>query len=343
LRFWSTCRVLPLVAVTFLFSPKASAQSVDDGTRNAARSLASQGKEALEKADYERARDLFHRAYTLVPAPTIALYEGRALVKLLRLVEAEEAYMRAARTSLDAESPDAFRQAVHDAEDELLTLRARMPKVTIVTSGPGASDPQLTVTLDGRPLASALVGVELPIDPGEHTLHAVAPGGQPTDLAFSVAERQKQKVELAVANGQRPAAAAPKPRLLAPPLAANSDARQAAPSPWHKRAGLIVGGVGVAGVATGIITGLLAGSRYSEAERECADRACVEGGAGWDAVQSFRMFRTVSTVGYIVGGVGLAVGTTLYLTAPSEPSRSARARSLQVWASASAVGLAGKF
>jgi len=326
-----------------LVSPRAFAQTVDDSTRNAARSLASQGKEALDKSDWERARDLFHRAYTLVPAPTIALYEGRALVKLHRLVEAEEAFMRAARTSLDAESPEPFRKAVHDAEDDLLALRGRMPKVTIVTSGPGASDPQLSVTLDGRPLASALVGVELPIDPGDHTLHAVVPGGQPTELAFSVVEKQRQRVELAVANGQ--ASAAPKPIVVATPAAAPPapPEPQPAPSPWHKRAGLIVGGVGVAGLATGIITGILAGNRYSAAEQECTDHTCVEGSAGWDAVQSFRTLRTLSTVGYIVGGVGLAAGTTLFLTAPSQPTNSARARSVNVWVSASSVGVAGDF
>lgn len=343
MRFWSTGRALLLFAVATLASPKAFAQAVDDSTRNAARSLASQGKEALDKSDWDRARDLFHRAYTLVPAPTIALYEGRALLKLHRLVEAEEAFMRAARTSLDAESPEPFRKAVHDAENDLLALRSRMPKVTIVPSGPGASDPELSVSLDGRPLASALVGVELPIDPGEHTLRAVVPGGQPTDLTFTVIEKQRQKVELAVAGGH--AAAAPPPVVVAAPVVAPQAPPEpaSAPSPWHKRAGLIVGGVGVAGVVTGIITGILAGNRHATAARECTDNTCVEGGAGWDAVQSFRTLRTVSTVGYIVGGVGLAAGTTLFLTAPSQPANSARARSVNVWVSASSVGVAGAF
>lgn len=343
MRFCSTGRALLFVTAASLVSPAVRAQAVDDSTRNAARSLASQGKEALDKSDWDRARDLFRRAYTLVPAPTIALYEGRALVKLHRLVEAEEAFMRAARTSLDAESPEPFRKAVHDAEEDLLALRGRMPKVTIVPSGPGASDPQLSVTLDGRPLATALVGVELPIDPGAHTLRGEAPGGTPTELVFSVAEKQRQKVELAVASGH--AAAEAKPLVVAPPVAVKPGPAEpaAAPSPWQKRAGLIVGGVGVAGLATGIITGILAGSRYSEAERKCTDHQCLEGSAGWDAVQSFRTLRTVSTVGYIVGAVGLAAGTTVFLTAPSRPSAAARARSVNVWVSASSAGVAGVF
>lgn len=332
-----------LVATASSFSPCVSAQPVDDTTRNAARSLASQGKDAFDKADYERARDLFHRAYTLVPAPTIALYEGRALAKLGRLVEAEEALMRAARTSLDGESPEPFRKAVHDAEGDLLALQARMPKVTIVPTGPGASDPELSVTLDGRPLASALWSVELPIDPGEHRLGAVTPGGEPVRVTFSVVEKQRPKVELLV-PARHQVATPPQPVVVsAPPPPPSEPPPAPAPMPWQSRAGLIVGGVGVAGVVTGIITGLMAGSRYSKAERECPDHHCVEGTDGWDALQSFRTLRTVSTVGYIVGGVGLAAGTTLYLTAPTRPASGPRAGKLSVWVNVSSVGLAGAF
>lgn len=342
MRFRSTCRALLLVATASSFSPCASAEPVDDSTRNAARSLASQGKEALDRAQYERARDLFHRAYTLVPAPTIALYEGRALAKLHRLVEAEEALMRAARTPLDAESPEPFRKAVHDAEDDLAALQARMPKVTITTSGPGASDPELSVTLDGRPLASALVGVELPIDPGEHTLNAVAPGGEPVQVVFSVVEKQRPQVDLLVPAGHH--AEAPKPAVVAPPPPPPTEPPpKPAPTPWQRRAGLVVGGIGVAGVATGIVTGLMAGSRYSKAERECPDHHCVEGGAGWDDVQAFRTLRTVSTVGYIVGGVGLAAGATLYLTAPSRPSGGTQTGALGLWVNVGSAGVMGAF
>ncbi len=342
MRFQSVGRSLAVVTVTSLSSSSAFAQGVDDSTRNAARSLASQGKEAFDKADWDRARDLFHRAYTLVPAPTIALYEGRALSKLHRFVEAEEALRRAARTSLDAESPEPFRKAVHDAEDDLVALQVRMPKVIIVTSGPGASHPELRVMLDGRPLTSALLGVEMPIDPGSHTLSAVTPGGDPTQVSFTLVEKQRQRVEIAVAGHAAHSAVAPAPEAAPPPTEV-APAAEPATSSWQKPAGLIIGGVGVAGAVTGLITGLLAGSRYSKAERECPEQQCVQGSAGWDAVQSFRTLRTVSTVGYVVGGVGIAAGATLFLIAPSPPAASARTGSLGVWVGPSSVGVSGAF
>jgi hypothetical protein len=324
-----------------LFSSTASAQTVDDATRNAARSLAGQGKDAFDQADFERARDLFNRAYTLVPAPTIALYEGRALVKLRRFVEAEEAFMRAARTPLDAESPEAFRVAVHDSEGDLIALRARMPKVTIVVTGPSAGDPELSVSLDGHPLKSALIGVELPIDPGDHTLEAALASGEPARVKFSMVEKQEQRVEIVAPRHDQPVAASPAHASTTP------RAKPAAPPPaasnWQAPTGLALGGVGVAGVISGIVTGLMAGSRYSKAERACPGHACSAGGAGWDDVQAFRSLRTVSTVSYIVGGVGLAAGTTLYLTAPSKHARAPQAGAVKVWINTASVGVAGAF
>ena len=69
----------------------------------------------------------------------------------------------------------------------------------------------------------------------------------------------------------------------------------------------------------------------------------AEGGAGWDDVQAFRSLRTVSTVSYIVGGVGLAAGTTLYLTAPSKHARAPQAGAVKVWINAASDGVAGAF
>ena len=56
-----------------LASGNVRATEVDDADRNAARSLALQAKDSFDRGDYEKAQDLFHRAYTLVHAPTISL------------------------------------------------------------------------------------------------------------------------------------------------------------------------------------------------------------------------------------------------------------------------------
>jgi hypothetical protein len=334
-------RVAALVGCVALLSARgAFAEKVDDSTRNAARSLAEQGKELFDKEDFERARDLFHRAYTLVPAPTIALYEARSLAKLGRLVEAEEAFIRAARTKLDANSSDQFRKAVADAEYELLAVQARIPKVTLIVAGPGAQAPDLSVLLDGEVVANALIGVEKPINPGSHLLTAGAPGAEQTQITFSIQERERKRVEIQAASSPaRPITPAPVER--AKPVA-KLDVKSVEPATsWHTPAALVAGGLGLAGVATGVVAGTLAGSRYSKAQSDCPSHVCVEGTPGADALQSFRSLRNISTIGYAVGGVGLAAGVTLFVTTPAKHSTGLA--SVGVWVGGQGAGVLGAF
>jgi hypothetical protein len=318
----------------------ARAQDVDDADRNAARSLAGQAKDSFDRGDYQKAQDLFHRAYTLVQAPTISLYEARALVKLGRLVEAEEAYTRTVRTNLDGESSDQFRKAVREAEPELVALQPRIPRLTIVVSGEGASDPNLRVSLDGEPVKSALIGVEMPVNPGNHTLTARAGTGRVTQQTLVIHERERKSAELTVAKA---AIAAPANTAPAPPAATRDTAPapiERPASPWQKKAAFVAGGVGLAGLGTGIVTGVMASSRYSTAELECPSHTCAPGSAGDDAIRGFRSLKTISTAGYIVGGLGLAAGVTLFIAAPSNKQGAA---ALGVYVGGNQAGIAGAF
>jgi hypothetical protein len=307
----------------------------DDSTRNAARSLAEQGRDAFERGDFERSRDLFRRAQELVQAPTLALYEARSLVRLGRLVEAQESYLRAIRAPLEATSPEAFRKAVREAELDEQQLAPRLPKVTIVVSGTGATAPGLVVNLDERRLQPALVGVEMPLDPGRHLLQAELPGGQPSRVEFTIAEREQQTVEVRVDLPPRQ----PTKAVLAPPRPAVREAPRPSPSTWHRPAAFVAGGVGVAGLATGVVAGLVAASKHRDAERQCPNLTCVQGSAGEDSLNEFRSLRTVSTLGYVVGGLGVAAGVTFFLIAPSRRDDG----HVAIWLGARSAGLSGAF
>jgi hypothetical protein len=335
-------RIAALVTALLCVAPSVFAQEpIDDSTRNAARSLASQGKDAFDAKEYARAADLLRRAYALVPAPTIALYEGQSLTRLGRMVEAEEAFMRAMRTPIDAHSPEQFRKAKRDAEQELSALRPRIPKVTIVVTGPGAGTPNLGVALDGKAVKNAVLGVEMPIDPGDHVLTTGA-GGERKEVTFSIAEAERKSVEIeALAPTDAAAPVAPPPPPAAPPPPEPPPPAKPA-STWQKPAALVAGGIGVAGLATGIVTGLLAGARHETAEKECPNRVCAEGSAGANALESFRSLRTISTIGYVVGGVGLAGGAALFLLAPSSQP-AANASKVQVFVGAGSAGVMGAF
>jgi len=319
-----------------MVSSSAWAAAVDDSTRNAARNLAEQGREAFDRGEFERSRDLFHRAYALVQAPTLALFEARSLAKLGRLVESQEAYLRAVRTPLTADSPEAFRKAVRDAEKEETELEPRVPKLTIVVAGPGAQAENLKVTLDREPVQPALIGVEMPINPGKHVLQAEAPGVTAAPVELSLQEAEKKSVELRVELASSP----PVKVEPTPPPAVVAPDQPAASRPWQRTTAFVAGGIGVAGLATGVITGLMASSQHSKAEEQCPDHRCVEGSSGADALDSFRSLRTVSTVGYVVGAVGLAAGVTLYFTAPAPASKRG---ALGVFMNVGSAGITGAF
>ena len=193
-----------------LLASSALAQApgaVDDATRNAARELAHRGTDAFERGDYAAAQDLFRRSYALVPAPTLSLREARALEKLGRWVEAAEAYVRTTRTPLDSSSPAPFRTAVHAAQNELAALRPRIPLLTIAIAGPAAAEPGVRVELDGKALPGALLGVEIPVDPGVHRIEARSSSRQGrAEISLEPGARQKLALELEA----RPAALGPR-------------------------------------------------------------------------------------------------------------------------------------
>ena len=78
---------------------------------------------------------------------------------------------------------------------------------------------------------------------------------------------------------------------------------------------LIVGGVGVAGIGVGAVFGILSMNKHSESDRLCPKDGCLP--AGSKAMDDAIVFGNVSTVAFIVGGVGIAGAAVLWFTAGS--------------------------
>src|SRR5262249_41089849 len=94
------------------------------------------------------------------------------------------------------------------------------------------------------------------------------------------------------------------------------------PSGTPRTIGFVLGGVGVVGLGVGIATGVVASSKASSAKTDptlCANKECSS--AGRDAIKSAGTMATVSTIGFIGGGVALAAGAVLVLTSKSAPKK----------------------
>jgi hypothetical protein len=79
--------------------------------------------------------------------------------------------------------------------------------------------------------------------------------------------------------------------------------------------------VGVAGLITGVVAGILVLDRKSTVNDNCKDHSCNQ--PGHDAAESGKTWGVVSTVGLLTGALGLGAATYLFLSAPA-PSESAR-------------------
>ena len=149
------CFALVLTARAVMAEP-------DDANAAAARDLAVEGRSAYAAGDYARARDLFHRAHEMVGAPTLSVYEARALARLGRLVEAIDVYRRTLAKPVDASAPEQFHRALADAGRELADLESRVPTLAISLKG---GDSGARVSIDGAVVDPAALGKPAALDP----------------------------------------------------------------------------------------------------------------------------------------------------------------------------------
>jgi hypothetical protein len=278
-------RALPAIAA--LVVPAAVQAEPSTAEKSAAREMARLGAVYFDNGEWERAREHFRRAYDIVGAPTLALMEARSLVELGSLVEAEDAYARAA--SLPADPNNApYRKAQADANKELAALRPRVPVLRITLA---RREPAAEVRVDGMPRADF---ASISLNPGTHLVSVVRAGAPESWRSVTLVEGERRTVAFDV-----PAA----------PPSSRSDALM-----WTAF------GLGAAGITTGVVTGALALDRKTTLDRACNGTTCPP--AAESDLSAYRTFRTVSFIGYAAGLVGVGGGVALLLTRRKEPETS---------------------
>jgi hypothetical protein len=150
---------------------------------------------ALDRGDCATASDRLWRAHDLVHVPTLAFYAGKCLEKLGRLVDAEEKYLEAMRDVVEPGAPAAVKAAQVDAEHARDALLPRIPSV-LITLRPAY--PDVVLSIDGKPVPPAMIGVKRPIDPGSHVAEIARGGGVVSQKPFSVQEGQAITLEVDV-------------------------------------------------------------------------------------------------------------------------------------------------
>ena len=264
----------------------------------AAEALFRSGREAVERGDWATACARFEESHRLEPAVGTVFNLANCREKLGQLASAWQRF----REVKERLPPGDERSAV--TEQRITALEPRLPKLTLERA---ASAAEGSVTRDGIELGSGSFGLALPVDPGKHVIVVRVPGRAERryELELREAEQHKLVVEAGDPAASAARAAAPAP---AEPAAAAADGGSSART-W----GFVVGGVGIAGIVTGAVTGALVLSKKSTVNSECDGKQCTAEGV--EAGEDGKLFSTVSTVAFAVGVVGVAAGATLILIA----------------------------
>jgi hypothetical protein len=306
-----------LVVLGLLVWPAvASAQPAE---RNAeALRLGREALDAYQRNDWAAAYSGFSSAEALTHSPVFILYMARARRNSGALLDARDLYGRVVAEELDAAAPEPWRTAVTDAGVELAELARRIPTIAIEVR---ALAPGESVVVDGKVIAAERLGSEIELEPGQHRVALRRVDAEPIEKVVTLIEGARRVVVTletppvfppVVATPPRP----PPPKPVAPPT------RDAAPrergNPYGTAA-IITGLVGVAGVAVGSVAGIVALGKASDAKRGCEDDVCPE--ANEQHRDMAYDYGALSTVGFIVGGVGLATSATLFWVMPSFSGR----------------------
>jgi hypothetical protein len=290
----------------------------------AAEALFRAGREAAEKGDDAVACARFEESHRLEPAAgtvfNLALcYERRGQVA--------SAWQRFREAKDRLPSGDDRAALVNQ---RIGALEARLPKLTLRVAQGGAG---ATVLRDGVEQRAASLGIAVPVDPGKHELIVRAPGHAESKVSVTIAEGESTELELELG----PAEASARPGNA--DGAANDASHAETSGSAKKTVGFVVGGVGVAGIATSLVAGALVLDRKSTVERECHGSLCTAAGA--DAARSGRTWSTVSTVAFAAGAVGVGVG--LYLVLSAKPTPETAKVELVTRPGAAALSLRGAF
>jgi hypothetical protein len=294
----------------------------DDYSADAASTvLFKEAKALAAKGDFEHACPKFQESQRLRPGVGTLLNIGDCLEKLGRLASAWGAFNDAEMLARTKGDTDRQGEATRRAQ----LLAPNLAKLAIVVP-PAVRVPGIEVLRDGLRLGEAQWGSAIPVDTGQHTIEAKAPGRKSFSSVLRVdSDGSSTSFEI--------------PTLE---IADTTPTPTPAPLPfWTSRrvAGVVVGSVGIASAITGAVFGGLALAKASSSKAHCQDTGdtliCDQ--AGLDLRSTGRTFAKTSDVTLILGCIATAAGIGL-VAAPSSSSSSSPA-ALRLHANPTFAGL----
>jgi hypothetical protein len=293
-----------------------------------AASLLKEAQALRKKNDVAAALEKYRAAHEILYAPATGLEVGRAYLELGRLVDAREAFLAIARIDVGPKESAADKKAREEAEKLADELATRIPSITIhVERIP--PDSTLVVTIDDDVLAKVALALPRKVDPGKHRVVATVSGTTYTQTYdVVVAEGENKTIDIVL--GPPPKVELPPPPPPPPP----SISRPTSPLVYigfaTAGAGLVVGGV----------SAILAMNSVARLRDECVDGRCPP--PVHDDLSAARTASTISTISFVVAGVGVGLGVYGLMSERKATTTAARVV-VQPTLGFGMVGLSGAF
>lgn len=297
---------------------------------NAARAdeLFKEGRDLMTAGKPNEACPKFAESQQLDPSTGTLLNLGDCYEKQGRYASAISSFLAASQFAAGRNDPERSGEARRRASQ----LEAKVSRLVVRVE---AQTPGLVVKQDGAVVDKARLGSEVLVDPGVHVVTAEAAGYETFHSTIQITAPGKTLVAV--------------PALTPLPKGVSEASTQAAEQPsggGRPIAGYVVGGAGVAALGVGAVFGLMALSSWSKSEDYCRENGpCPDRPKAEDAIDKGNGQGLVSTVGFGVGVVGVAVGTYLLFFAPSKkPSAPAGATvGLGLAPAGTGLGVSGRF
>jgi hypothetical protein len=303
------------------------------GLRKEARALKEAGDLKGAAAKYKAAH-----AYAKTAVTGIDLAEAYAAISLL--VEARDLANAVVAMPVEADesalSVNARKQAAVLSE----SLKARLAGVSVVIEKiPSTSTLEPSVTIDGQVIPAAALGEARKVNPGSHQIVArFATKGEEKTVTVFLKEGETKSVSIRI---HAPEQDEPAVGTLPPPKGV------ALPQPSKTGVSPLVyvgAGLGGVGLIVGGIFGYRAVTQKNALESDFCPAGKTQCKSGYaDELSHAKSSGTISTVGFVAGGVGLGLMVTGLVLGGSKTETRTTGASVTPWFAPNGGGLSGAF
>ena len=291
----------------------ADPTSAKPAERNKAQTLFKKGRDFFVVQKYEQALEEFEASLEIVASPNTRLYVARCLREMGKLKDAHAEFGRVeADANRLAERDARYGPTAQTAAEERAELGGKLAFITFKVNHPADNT---TVKVDGQVVPPSTWQEPMVLVPGTIEVTLETPPAPPSRQTLTIAAGETKTLELDLAPESPP----PAPPEVAPAPPPDAPARL-------RPLAYVAGGIGAAGVVTFVFAGAMANSSYAALKNACNDGPCPPWKA--DDVSAGRTQQTIANVGLVLGIVGIAAGTTLFVL--SEPKGTASQTSLVV-------------